>query len=163
MSISNSIIIKQAAVEIQQINEKTMEYGLKLSEKDIQIIMKTRNEALRSNGRVEFGGEIVTQIISVFCDSPYISQYNYVETINDLVEIFYYYKNETMEEISDDELIEFMKESFDNKCQGDLDLLRGKYLDKVAHNVKYGEVEYFNMDENANSDEDSDEDGGENE
>jgi len=35
MSISNSIITKQAILEIQQINERTLEYGLKLSEKKI--------------------------------------------------------------------------------------------------------------------------------
>ncbi|MGY0373342.1 DUF6323 family protein [Clostridium sp. JNZ J1-5] len=145
MSISNSIIIRQAFIEIQQINEETLEYGLKLSEKDIKTIIKTRNEALISSGRVEFGGGIIAKIISSFCDSPYILQNNYVETINDLIETFYYYKNETMEEISDDQLINFMKEHFDNKCHGDLDLLRYKYLDKISHNIKYEVTDYLNV------------------
>jgi len=157
MSISNSIITKQAILEIQQINERTLEYGLKLSEKDIKVIFETRSEALVSNGRVEFGGGIITKIISSFCDSPYIMQNNYVETIDDLIETFYYYKNETMEEISDDELIEFMKEYFDNRCQGDLELLRYKYLDKIAHNIKYGIVDYLNMDEHIDFYEEEDE------
>lgn len=157
MSISNSIITKQAILEIQQINERTLEYGLKLSEKDIKVILETRSEALVSNGRVEFGGGIITKIISSFCDSPYIMQNNYVETIDDLIETFYYYKNETMEEISDDELIEFMKEYFDNRCQGDLELLRYKYLDKIAHNIKYGIVDYLNMDEHIDFYEEEDE------
>ncbi|MHC1683141.1 MAG: DUF6323 family protein [Clostridiaceae bacterium] len=147
ISIPDSMIVKQIIIEIQKINEQTIEYGLKLSEKDIKTILKTRSEALSSNGRVEFGGGIITQIISSFCDSPYISQYNYVETISDLIETFYYYKNETMEDISDDELIGFMKLCFDNKCQGDMEFLRGRYLDKLAHNVKYGEADYLEMDE----------------
>lgn len=146
MSISNSIIIRQAFIEIQQINEETLEYGLKLSEEDIKRIIKTRNEALISSGRVEFGGGIIRRIISNFCDSPYILQNNYVEIINDLIETFYYYKNETMEEISDDQLINFMKECFDNKCHGDLDLLRYKYLDIISHNIKYEVADYLNVD-----------------
>ncbi|MEW9094600.1 MAG: DUF6323 family protein [Clostridiaceae bacterium] len=146
VSIPNSIINSQAFIQIQQINEETLEYGLKLLEKDIKTIIETRNEALVSSGRVEFGGGIITKIISNFCDSPYILQDNYVETINDLIETFYYYKNETMEEISDDELIELMKEYFDNRCQGDLELLRYKYLNKIAHNIKYGVADYLNVD-----------------
>ncbi|MBU5484387.1 hypothetical protein KQI86_08610 [Clostridium sp. MSJ-11] len=145
VSIPNSIINSQAFIQIQQINEETLEYGLKLLEKDIKTIIETRDEILVSSGRVEFGGGIITKIISNFCDSPYILQDNYVETINDLIETFYYYKNETMEEISDDELIELMKEYFDNRCQGDLELLRYKYLDKIAHNIKYGVSDYLNV------------------
>jgi hypothetical protein len=157
MSISDSLIIQQAFEEIQQINEETLEYGLKLSEKDIKIILETRKEALSSNGRVEFGGGIITKVISSFCDSPYILQHNYVETIDELIEIFYYYKNETMEEIGDDELIAFMKDYFDNKCQGDLDLLRYRYLDTLAHNIKYGVVDYLDVDGDADRDEYGDE------
>ncbi|MDP4088857.1 MAG: DUF6323 family protein [Bacillota bacterium] len=147
ISIPDSIIARQAFAEIQQINEVTLEYGLRLSDNDIKIILSTRSEALSSSGRVEFGGEIITRLIMRFCDSPYISQYNYVETIDELIETFYHYKNETMDGISDDELIDFMKECFDNKCQGDLELLRYKYLDTLAHNVKYGVVDYLEVDE----------------
>lgn len=146
MSIPDSILIQQAFMEIQQINEETLEYGLKLSEADTKAIIEVRNEALSSYGRVEFGGGIITKIISSFCDSPYIWQQNYVETINDLIEIFYYYKNESMDEISDDELIDFMKEYFDNKCQGDLDLLKYKYLEAVSGNIRFGVTDYLNVD-----------------
>lgn len=156
---SDSITLKQAFAEIEQINKETLQYGLKLSEKDIKTIIETRNVALKSNGRVEFGGGIITKIISTFCDSPYIYQSNYVEIIDDLIEVFYYFKNETLEELSDDELMDFMKDYFDNKCQGDLDVLY-KYLDKVSHNIKYGVGDYLNVDDKDNEgegDEDSEE------
>ncbi|EKN42403.1 hypothetical protein CFSAN001627_06965, partial [Clostridium botulinum CFSAN001627] len=81
-----------------------------------------------------------------FCDSPYISQYNYSETINELVEIFYNYKNETLDYISDDELIEIMKENFDNYCQGSLEILEGKALYRIANNIKSGFKDYTNLD-----------------
>lgn len=149
--IPNSMITKQTFIEIQQINEETLEYGLKLSEEDIKVIIETREEALSNSGRVEFGGGIIKKIISCFCYSPYILQSNYVETIDELIEIFYYYKNETMDEISDHELISLMKEYFNNKCQGDLELLRYRYLDKIANNIKYGEDDYLDMDEDDKS------------
>ena len=43
--------------------------------------------------RVEFGEGIVPKIIYEFCDSNYIDQNNYVDTIIRLQEIFYLYKN----------------------------------------------------------------------
>ncbi|WP_236896441.1 DUF6323 family protein [Clostridium beijerinckii] len=146
MSISDSIISKQTFEEILQCNEETVEYGLKLSEENVKEIVEIRSEALSKNGRVEFGGGIIKQIISTFCDSPYISQYNYIETIEELIETFYYYKNETIEEIGDIELINLMKGYFDNECQGSLELLRYKYLDTIAHNIKYGVSDYLNVD-----------------
>ena len=131
--------------EILKCNEATKEYGLKLNEKDIKEIIKTRNIALEKSGRIEFNGQIINKIIENFCDSPYISQYNYSETINELVEIFYNYKNETLDYISDDELIEIMKEFFDNYCQGSLELLEGKVLYKIADNIRNGVKDYTNI------------------
>lgn len=147
ISIPDSYINKQTFLEIQKCNDETLQYGLKLSEEDIKIILETRKESLIKTGRVEFGGGLIQKIILAFCDSPYISQYNYIETIDDIIEAFYYYKNETMDEIGDDDLISLMKNYFDNECQGSLDLLKYKYLDNIAHNIKYGVADYFTMDE----------------
>ncbi|WP_434293448.1 DUF6323 family protein [Clostridium botulinum] len=142
---SNSLK-KQVFNDIIQCNEVTREYGLKLSEKDVKEIIDTRNIALQKSGRIEFNGQIINKIITSFCDSPYISQYNYSETINELVEIFYNYKNETLDYISDDELIEIMKENFDNYCQGSLEILEGKVLYKIAENIRNGLKDYTNLD-----------------
>ena len=117
-----------------------------LREKDVKEIIETRNVALEKSGRIEFNGQIINKIIITFCDSPYISQYNYGDTINELVEIFYNYKNETLDYISDDELIEIMKKYFDNYCEGSLELLEGKVLYKMAENIRYGVKEYTNID-----------------
>ncbi|GFP76581.1 DUF6323 family protein [Clostridium fungisolvens] len=159
MFMRNSILTNQTLSEIQQINEETLEYGLKLSENDIKAILETRNTALSSNGRVEFGGGLIKKIITAFCDSPFIHKHNYVETITDLVDAFYYFKNETLEEISDDDLIEFMKECFNEKCQGDLDLLRYRYLYQLVHNVKYGANDYLKEDMEEFMDDYMDEEG----
>ncbi|APF27337.1 hypothetical protein NPD7_2417 [Clostridium sporogenes] len=141
----NNLLEKEVFNDIIQCNEVTREYGLKLSEKDVKEIIDTRNIALQKSGRIEFNGQIINKIITSFCDSPYISQYNYSETINELVEIFYNYKNETLDYISDDELIEIMKESFDNYCQGSLEILEGKVLYKISENIRYGVKDYTNL------------------
>lgn len=141
----NTSLETQVFSEIIQCNEITQDYSLKLNEEDVKEIMKTRSIALEKSGRIEFNGQIITKIITVFSDSPYISQYNYSETINELVEIFYNYKNETLDFIGDDELIEIMNDNFDNYCQGSLELLEGKVLYKIANNIRNGVTDYANL------------------
>ncbi|MEG1743142.1 MAG: DUF6323 family protein, partial [Clostridia bacterium] len=99
------------------------EFRLILSNDDAREIVETREDALISNGRFELGGGIITKIINAFCRSPYITQSNYAQTINELIELFYYFKTETKDKVDDDSLIEFMSNSFDNVCQGSVELL----------------------------------------
>ncbi len=68
-------------------------------------------------------------LVTEFCDSPYIIQANYEDTILELQDSFYYFKNESMDRISDDELIAFMKRYFDGICQGSLEYLSGTSLE----------------------------------
>lgn len=143
--LNNISIDKKVENEILLCNEKTYEYGLKLTEEDVKEIINTRTTALNKSGRIEFNGEIITKIILNFCDSPYISQYNYSDSINELVEIFYEYKNETMDAITDDELITIMKENFNNICQGSIELLEGKILYKIAENIRNGVKDYTDI------------------
>lgn len=138
MTIYSSLVEKQAVEEIEKCNDLTSRFGLTLSRADAVELVQTRSNALKSNGRVEFGGGVIDKLIREFCDSPYISMHNYAETLHDLTEIFYYYKNETLDLMSDDELIKFMKDSFDGKCQGSLELLSGRELANLAHNLRYG-------------------------
>lgn len=123
--------------ELNKCNEYTIKFGLQLSEKQIISLIEKRFDSLKSMGRVEFGEGIIKKLIYEFCDSPYISQENYEDTICELQEIFYYFKNESMDMISDDELIEFMKNHFDNECQGSLEYLSGTSLEELCRNTRY--------------------------
>jgi len=138
MNLSSSLIQKQAVEEIEKCNEFTSRFGLVLTRAEAAELVETRNNALKSNGRIEFGGGVIDRIIREFCDSPYISMHNYTETLNELTELFYYYKSEALDLISDDELIKFMKESFDGECRGSLELLAGRELANMARNLRYG-------------------------
>ena len=141
------IVNKRKQIEIANIkkcNEYTNQYGLLLSENQISNLLERRKETLKETGRIEFREGIVDKLIKEFCDSPYINKENYAETLYELIEIFYEYKNETMELIADDELIEFMKKSFDGICQGDLEYLSGTVMYRMRENLLSGKpIDYI--------------------
>lgn len=128
--------------QIMDMNEKTEKYGLSLTEEETEMIVKRHQNVLREQRRVEFGESIVPKIIHVFCDSPYIDQTIYAETIARLQEIFYLYKNEMEDELTDDELLELMKEQFDSFCFGDLEYLESTGLANFARAVRAGYGQY---------------------
>lgn len=138
ISIFPGLIQKQAVTELAKCNDLTAQFGLILSQRDLVELVETRSLALTNNGRIEFGGGVIEKIIRQFCNSPHLSMNNYAETLHDLIEIFYYYKNETLDLISDDDLIKFMKKSYDGICQGSLELLSGRELARMARNVRFG-------------------------
>ncbi|MBO5113125.1 MAG: hypothetical protein J6C12_07240 [Lachnospiraceae bacterium] len=55
-----------------------------------------------------------------------------------LQEIFYTFKNETLDEITDDELLEFMREQYEEKCCGDTEYMEGTFLSDFAQMVRSG-------------------------
>ena len=132
------LIQKQAVSEVVTCNGFTQQFGLALTQAEAIELVETRSLALSDNGRIEFGGGVIDKIIKEFCDSPYISTHNYAQTLHELIEVFYYYKNESMDLISDDDLIVFMKSAFDGVCQGSLDLLSGRELYRLARNLRFG-------------------------
>ena len=97
------------ADELRGLNAVTVRYSLSLSEQQIANIVQRRVEALDATGRIEFGRGITKKLVEAFCDSPYIDQENYEETILDLLDSFYYFKNESEDRIPDDELIAIMR------------------------------------------------------
>lgn len=124
--------------QVRETNSYTEKFGLILSEDDAKLLLAERNRILKRERRVEFGKGILPQIIYHFCDSSFLTQDNYTETLVRLQEIFYRYKNEMMDEITDDELLCFMREQFEEVCYGDLDYLEGTCLDIFAQAIRAG-------------------------
>lgn len=143
---------------VMDTNQYTEQFGLTLSEQDAQLILDNRKAALRTQQRIEFGESIVPKIIREFCDSSYIDQNTYAETIMRLQEIFYLYKNEMNDEITDDELLYLMRKQYDELCFGDLEYLESTCLAAFAQAVRagyrgytgtdgYGEYDKFDLQE----------------
>lgn len=141
------LALGQAQVsQLLDTNPYTQKYGLTLSREDAHELMERRKQTLAETKRVEFGPGILPKLIYEFCDSAYISQSDYVKTLSRLQEIFFHYKNELMDEVTDDELLHFMKEQFETICEGDLDYLAGTCLSIFAQAVRAGYREYAKSD-----------------
>ena len=124
--------------EVLETNRYTERFGLTVSEQDAQRILENRKRTLQEQRRVEFGSGCVTKLMYEFCDSAYIDQNNYVDTIIRLQDIFYLYKNEMNDEMTDDELIHLMKEQYEKLCFGDSDYLESTCLAEFAQAVRAG-------------------------
>lgn len=134
-----TLMSKQMQVtQVLETNQFTEKFGLALSKKDAELLAEERVHTLQKEQRVEFGQGILQKIIYTFCDSSYIMQENYCESLTRLQEIFYLYKNEMQDEITDDELLEFMKEQFETVCYGDFDYLENTCLDIFSQAVRAG-------------------------
>lgn len=142
LMITPNIQNKLAVSEILECNKYTAKFGLALSQIEAQELIETRAEALVSNGRIEFGGGVIDKIIKEFCDSPFLYQGNYAETLHDLIETFYYFKNESLDGLSDDKLIFLMKKYFDSNCRGSIELLQNRELEAIARNIRFGFHDY---------------------
>lgn len=134
-----SLISQQKQLEsLMETNRASKPYGLVLSAQDAKLILSNRISTLKEMERVEFGAGITRKIIYEFCDSQYIYQDQYVDTIIRLQEIFYLYKNEMLDEITDEELLHFMKEQFETICYGDLEYLESTCLQNFAQAIRAG-------------------------
>lgn len=114
---------RYVAHELISLNEKTAEYGITLSEKDCAEIAEFRSEALRESERIEIGVGAVRRIIEEFCDSGYVSQRSFKDTVEGLLECFYTIKSETDDRVSDDEVLSFLKYLFETEAGGDVSRL----------------------------------------
>ena len=125
---------RQSAARILACNEVSARFGLALS----LALAEARQEALLETGRVEFRGGILEDLIFAFCNSPYIEQANYAETLEALAHLFYAFKNETMDKVPDAELIAAMKTAFDGPpCYGSLELLEGRVLAELGRRERF--------------------------
>lgn len=132
--------------KLMDTNRYTEKFGLALTEQDVRLIAGARQNTLKEQRRVEIGESILPKIIFEFCDSAYINQSSYRDTIIRLQDIFFLYKNETQDEITDDELLHFMKEQFETVCSGDLDYLESTCLSAFAQAIRAGYRGYCGSD-----------------
>jgi|GEM_PF-886840 len=114
-------------------NEFTEPRGLSLNATQALSLLETRSSALKSNGRFEFGDPIIDKIIYTFSDSTYLNSENYVSTLHDLIDIFYYFKNECKDLYSDDDLIDYLYTTYEGYCQGSITFLAHKGLERLLH------------------------------
>ena len=134
-SLNSNLQITQEN-EILDLNEKSQVYGLTLNKEDVKEIINSRDNTLKNYGRIELDIGITKMIIENLYKSQYTDKDDYVYAINDLHEVFYYLKNETLDQISDIEIIEIIDEIYNN-CSGRIDIVQEK-CEEFAKNYRWG-------------------------
>lgn len=123
-SLNSNLQITQEN-EILDLNKKSQVYGLTLNKEDVKEIINSRDNTLKNYGRIELDIGITKMIIENLYKSQYTDKDDYVYAINDLHEVFYYLKNETLDQISDIEIIDIIDEVYNN-CSGRIDIVQEK-------------------------------------
>lgn len=72
----------ETAQALRECNARTARYQLTLSEAEIGMLLGAREDALQASGRVELGESILPRLALALCDSPYIQQADYAQTLS---------------------------------------------------------------------------------
>ena len=104
-----------------------------MTRQQVLALVQTRTNALKESKRIELNGGIVDKLILAFCDSPYIEKDTYTDVLQELIYLFYDLKNNTWDTVPDDDIIQFLKSTFNTRCHGSLELLSGEALRLSEH------------------------------
>lgn len=141
IDIWGALQVKQEQRELSllaEMNQKTERLGLVLREEEMHELIESKNESLKKWQRVEFGDSILKSLIYTFCDSQYMDQQNYLKSLEKLQDVFYKFKNAVEDQMTDDEVLTFMREQFETICGGDFEYLEGTCLENFSRAVRSG-------------------------
>lgn len=143
VTIGSAITERQTADKILSCNKETEKYGLVLNEQQALALAYTRTCSLKESKRIDLNGSVVDKLILTFCDSPYLTKNNYEAVLHELIGMFYDLKNNTLDTVSDSGVIEFMKNAFNGRCGGSLELLWDEALNLSEHIRCGGNIKNF--------------------
>lgn len=124
--LNGELVQEKQAASLLQCNQVTQQYGQSLTPAQARQVAAAHQTALRMAHRIEFESDIPVKFNIAFCDSPFIEPSQYASILSQLLELFYYYKNELPH--TDEELLVFMQDGFNGVCQGSLELLGEREL-----------------------------------
>lgn len=104
--------------------------GLQLTAAQLASLEEDRTRVLRDTGRIEWDGGILLHLAEYFCDSPYLQQEAYADTLGDLQELFYHLKNEAGDLVPDSTVLKLLRRSYD-RAGGSCEYLRGHSLKEL--------------------------------
>lgn len=121
-------------------NEISERFGIILTPNEALNLINSQNSSLEKHGRINFSDGIVHKLHFSFCDSSYVHPSSYFSTLDELVDIFYYFKSESLDVFSDDELISLMRNLFENG-HGSLTYLQDALLKNININIKKKDID----------------------
>lgn len=131
---------EREAAELMKLKPGLERFGLQLTKEKARELVLYKNESLKRNRRVEFGKGILGELMFEFCDSRYLDEDNWIEVLQKLQDIFYRFKNETEEQMTDEELLHCMKEQYETVCAGDIEYLADTCMERISRGVRGGRV-----------------------
>ncbi len=126
----------QLKSELLETNKKSAEYGLVLSEQDALMLVVQGKEAIALQDRVEFGKSITVKLVEKFMQSTYISPVDYAQTIAMLLEIFYEAKEESLDVLTDEEVIDILYDFFERESGGDIETLQTRDMYYLCRKIR---------------------------
>lgn len=127
----SGVLSSSSIVALQNANQIAERYGMALQEAQITALVEARNQSLINNGRIEFGCTLLPRLIVAFCDSPYITQYDFFDTLAALQDLFYTFKNELNDTLTDDELILALQRVYNEKAGGYMEYLENLTVSEI--------------------------------
>lgn len=150
--MSGVLMEQQTADNILACNKETEKYGILFTKQQALALAQTRSDALKENKRIELNGSMVDKLNLAFCNSPYIEKDTYEDILHELIHLFYDLKNNTWDTVSDIDIIEFLKNSFNHHCCGSLELLSEEAMRLGEHIHCGGTMQTFKIREGWNGD-----------
>lgn len=135
IQLSDTNALKEALAEL---NGRTNEYGVVLTVKQVNRLTDAVKGALRESDRVEIGAGILPVIAEEFSRSIFVDRENYAALLEELIYIFFQVKTAVCDRISDNDLVRLLRDYYENKAMGSVEIMRERDIDLL---VKYVEME----------------------
>lgn len=129
---SSAAGLARTVEQLRGLNVRTARFGLTLTEEEMAALAAGRSKALRDAGRVELGDGMLPALAEAFCDSPYLQQTEYAGTLQTLQEIFYWFKTESRDRWTDEELLALLRRAYDGKAGGAAEYLAGMTAEELC-------------------------------
>lgn len=105
--------------------------GCNLSNREVEEVVRTETACLAESGRICFGEGASALLIWTLSDSAFFTG-NVVNTLMDLVESFYELRDDLPAQVTDQEIVEALRDCFDGEAAGDVGLALSLSKDSLS-------------------------------
>lgn len=105
--------------------------GCNLSNREVEEVVRTEATCLAESGRICFGEGASALLIRTFSDSAYFTG-NAANTLMELVESFYELRDDLPAQVTDQEIVEALRDCFDGEAAGDVGLALSLSKDSLS-------------------------------
>ena len=139
----NALVERKVIDNLLEINSYTQKHGLVITETIAKEIAESRQYALKNNDRVDFSSDTITRLVKAFSQSYYITQETFSETIGEIIDLFYFLKNEISDFLSDDDMISEMLIVFNETCFGVMEVMESKGVEKIIRKYRFDDTKIW--------------------